>query len=555
MAEPSDDETPSPPSVPTESIAAEGVPKTLKPVMATTATQTEDDEEEPEEKAHKSMYGNFSLPKAPSLSGRFLKKDDWSFRSQLPKFAKQQQRKTNGGATTTKEAESSSASSEKDASVKEEEAAKVPRAAQAAAHAVSSATKTAGSMMASGVTSFSRSVNAALQERAEDLKRKKAYKDEIARGSAPLDTEASEPAMAQLTALHELARLGVAADAYEPKLRALWAGAFKLVAATVPAFERRGTKWRRLGFSSDNPDDTVRGGGLLVLDAAVFFVEKYPKKARSLLLGNAGTWDEDESNSSNHPPLKEDEDEASEEEGENEEDKGGAPSVAAAAADPEKKKKEEDKNSRNDDVDETVDRPPFAEAAVAVSRELARFVDIGSPLGVYPRKRPFWGAMEHPDSFFELFSVAMAVVAREWAATKHQADLGQKQENGFALSRRRANARINSAIRTATRECETLLTQGPASKDELFLLARSVPGSPQHQSISALAHVAHRTDQSGDFFQETHHQPNDSPHPPQVSSPDPPLAEEQTSGNPDLQPPAGVAAEKDEATSPSLTRV
>ncbi|ETV70580.1 hypothetical protein, variant [Aphanomyces astaci] len=47
-------------------------------------------------------------------------------------------------------------------------------------------------------------------------------------------------------------------------------------------FQRKGSGWRDIGFSTDNPADDIRATGELGLECLVFFVENYPGEARMM---------------------------------------------------------------------------------------------------------------------------------------------------------------------------------------------------------------------------------------------------------------------------------
>mmetsp|Transcript_19269 Transcript_19269/g.29237 ORF Transcript_19269/g.29237 Transcript_19269/m.29237 type:complete len:460 (+) Transcript_19269:51-1430(+) len=133
---------------------------------------------------------------------------------------------------------------------------------------------------------------------------------------------------------------------------------------------------------------------------------------------------------------------------------------------------------------------PLGEAGVAVCREIARLCDIGSPLGLAPRQKTFWGALEEPETFFELVAIGLSVFGREYL------QINQASDNG-----RRDNARLAAAVRAATREIDALLAQAPQSQNDLILLAQTVPASPQHDKITALCgHVAQNSATNPHYF-------------------------------------------------------
>ena len=68
------------------------------------------------------------------------------------------------------------------------------------------------------------------------------------------------------------------------------------------------------------------------------------------------------------------------------------------------------------------------------------------------------------------------------------------------MANTRQHARMATALRGATKEMESLLAMGPRTLDELMLLAKTVPGSPQHARITELARV---TDQAAKGFSDS----------------------------------------------------
>lgn len=255
------------------------------------------------------------------------------------------------------------------------------------------AARSAEQAFASGAASIS----AAIDDMDKEKKRRATLERELHRGEKPESLPPSAEALERLRSLHALG--GVKSPDYEPFLEEFWS----LLSARP--FERRGDEWKsHFGFSTENPDDDMRAGGMLALKSLSYFATRHLKQARLAVESGA----------------------------------------------------------------------PLGAAGVAISRELARLCDIGSPLGVVPRSRPFWGALEHPDGYFELFSICVAVWRREW-----------NEGEG-----RRFNARLAASVRAATRELETLLDQGPKSYKELQLLATCVPGSPQHEQLAEMARVA-----------------------------------------------------------------
>ncbi|KAJ1463010.1 hypothetical protein M885DRAFT_504515 [Pelagophyceae sp. CCMP2097] len=128
--------------------------------------------------------------------------------------------------------------------------------------------------------------------------------------------------------------------------------------------------------------------------------------------------------------------------------------------------------------------PPLGLCGVRVARELARLLDLASPLGLYPQRRCFWRAIESPEAYFELFSVGVAVAHREWRGAGAGAE----------------SARLNAVTRMAAREVETLLAQGPTSFADLLRLCETVPGSPHADRVGelALAHTRSFSDDDDD---------------------------------------------------------
>ncbi|KAJ8601668.1 hypothetical protein CTAYLR_007466 [Chrysophaeum taylorii] len=277
--------------------------------------------------------------------------------------------------------------------------------ASISANAAASYAARGASYAGAAVDKAAKSIQAAVAEMEHDKQRAGAPEREA---SAPPSASALE----NLRTLHELATAGVAHPSYEPLLRELWGS------MSSEPYERRGDGWRSLGFVTSDPDDDVRGGGLLALRSLVHFATRYGPKARG---------------------------------------------AAAKGA-------------------------PLGAAGVAVSRELARLCDIGSPLGFFPRHRPFWGPLEADDGFYDLFSVGLSVALREWADASPQAAP-------------RARALLAHATRAASQELQNLLAMGPRTLDDLYILARTVPGSPQHDQIAELARVADRTAHT-DFYDD-----------------------------------------------------
>lgn len=303
-------------------------------------------------------------------------------------------------------------------------------ASEAARDVLRSASKSAayaarGAAMASqaaeqALKSGAASIAAVFSEVEHEKKRRETYERELRRGSAAPSVAPSEAAIKRLRGWHELATGGIKSRAYEDTLEVVWR---KLLPAQQ--FERRGDGWLCLGYSSRDPDDDLRAGGLLALEGLRFYAERYTRQAKAAVETGA----------------------------------------------------------------------PLGAAQVAVSRELARMCDIGSPLGFYPTSRPFWGALEEEDAFFELVAIGLGVWRREWDHDP-QGHVGRR------------GAGLAVAVRAATKELDALLSQGPGSLEELRLLARTVPASPQHDQLTELIRVAYRTAKP-DFLDETDHDEDD----------------------------------------------
>lgn len=288
-------------------------------------------------------------------------------------------------------------------------------AASAAEHAISTGAK---------------SIQVALEEREQDQRRKAAQDEELRRGEVAPAEPPSAAATESLTRLHGLAKSSVDDPAYESMLRELWQ------ATGGAPFERRGQGWIKRGFSTPDPDDDIRGGGLLALTALSYLADRYPVKTESML-----------------------------------------------------------------------DSRLFGTAGVLVCRELGRMCDIGSPLGLFPQRRPFWGALEDVTGFYEIFAVGLAVVHREW--------LSSGTPEGA-----RDHARLAAAVRAASKEVETLLAQAPASLDELSLLAKTVPGSPQHDKMAQLAELANLNGGTGLLEDDEDDDDDDTQQEPSAPSPE-----------------------------------
>jgi len=230
--------------------------------------------------------------------------------------------------------------------------------------------------------------------------------------SAGEHSRARGPALPSEAARAELARLGSAFRA-DPKghdsvslLQDAWAVLGPAMhhphaapdAAPPPPFALDSPDWQALGFSPGDPRASLRGG-TLPLQCLAYFVAEYPRSARGIVAAQAT------------------------EEGKAEAAKRGGCCY------------------------------PLGAVAVNVTLMLADLVLLreNKYLGT---ARPFWGVLEGPGAFFEIYSIALRLLDATWT-----------QSNAPPSRRREEFKDVISRTKTRMQE---LMESGPQTMEELF---------------------------------------------------------------------------------------
>ena len=89
------------------------------------------------------------------------------------------------------------------------------------------------------------------------------------------------PSHSEVATIHQFQRRLVTHESakHEPLLRRLWS----LVASDGAAYEPTGKTWEDVGFQQPDPSSDIRGGGALCLDQLIYFLERYPTRAKSMI--------------------------------------------------------------------------------------------------------------------------------------------------------------------------------------------------------------------------------------------------------------------------------